>query len=310
MKDLFEKIQSKVNKVAGRIMWATLWRKDRESREEAYLNLSRGYEQMLIRMWERVGPPNTKAPRMAVDFSKSSGTSMLVFRQMALDRFSHFWVLGETDRKKGARLYDMNTEEYIPYYISDEIIAATAIASILSENETAEEEEVNDVLARYYEWQKFSPLEISNVWMSRLNTMVCNFWRMSPVMGRTMELKEQKGIDFSIAHKLAMEEVEPLELPVCMNSDNQDGRINMSYEDSCFYTIDHHGIAVCREFPNEFLDLSDYEVMRTVAATIYRDITGNQDLDDIGVSGASWLLQKEPEWMNGNLFPHERQKVA
>ena len=131
-------------------------------------------------------------------------------------------------------------------------------------------------------------------------------------MHRAMELVEKKSMSMSIAHKIAMEEVEPaeLELPKCMNSDNGDGRMNMSYMNSYFYTIDHHGIAVCREFPNEFLDLSDYEVMLTVAATIYRDITGNQDLDDAGISGASWLLQEEPEWMNGNLFPHERQKVA
>ena len=43
--------------------------------------------------------------------------------------------------------------------------------------------------------------------------------------------------------------------------------------------------------------------MKAVAATIYRDITLNQDPEDLGISGASWLLEKEPEWTGDNVFP-------
>ena len=101
----------------------------------------------------------------------------------------------------------------------------------------------------------------------------------------------------------AYKEVEQTEFPKCLNSNNNDGRYNMSYQGSYFYTIDHHGMAICRELPNEYLNLADYEIMKAVAATIYRDITLNQDPEDLGISGASWLLEKEPEWTGDNVFP-------
>ena len=31
----------------------------------------------------------------------------------------------------------------------------------------------------------------------------------------------------------------------------------------------------------------------------------NQDQDDLGISGALYLIQEEPEWRGGNLFPWE-----
>ena len=166
---------------------------------------------------------------------------------------------------------------------------------------------VNDILAKYYDLQEFNPLEISEVWSTRLNTMVCNFGNATPGMRRAKELVEECGLDFSVAHKIALDEVKVPELPACMRSDNGDGRINMSYAGSFYYTIDHYGMAICMEHPNEYLDLANYETMKTVAATIYRDITGNQDLEDLGISGASFLLEEEPEWEGDNLMPSDRK---
>ena len=141
--------------------------------------------------------------------------------------------------------------------------------------------------------------------MCRLNTTLCNVWQAAPVMKRALEIAEDRGMKLVIAHKLAMEEVEAAELPSCFNSDNGDGRINMSYPGSCFYTIDHRGTAICKEYPSEFLDLSDYEKMLGVAGTIYKDITGCSD-DDTGRGGAIAILQEEPEWQDSNLFPWEK----
>lgn len=315
MKELLEKIQHKAKKYWGRAKWGTVWREERERRAKAYSRLAGGYQAMFLRMWERLGPSGEGTPEMAFVFSKSTGTAMMFFRWFEKDRFSHFWFFGGKGREEIVSLRDASREEDVPYYISDEIIAATAVASLLSDesddgNAVVDEETVNGVLARYYEWQEYNPLEISRVWSSRLNTMVCNFWQMSPVLRRTVEFVQKTGLSLDEAREKAFAEVEVPELPLCKCSNNGDGRMNMSYDNSYFYTVDHHGMVVCREFPDEFLDISDYEIMKTVAATIYRDITGNQDLSDEGIGGASWLLQEEPEWMNGNLFPWDREKAG
>ena len=303
-----ETIKDKAKTFYRRAKWATVWREDRNRRERAYLNLVEGYNMMLLRMWERLGPHNEGTPELKFMFSKSSATGMFVWRWQERDRFSHIWLLGND---AGARLFDMSRSEDVPYYISDEIIAATAIASLMTEQDDenspeVDEETVNGVLARYYEWQDYNPGEISGIWSSRLNTMVCNYWRTAPVARRAVELSTEKQLEISNAFKLALDEVIVPELPTCMRSNNGDGRMNMSYPGSYFYTIDHHGVAICREFPNEPLNLSDYETMLTVAATIYRDITGNKDQNDEGIGGASFLLEKEPEWDYENSFPWER----
>lgn len=314
MKELIEKIQGKVKKYIGRAKWATIWREDRERRKVAYQTLAMGYHAMFLRMWERLGPPNGGTPEIRFGFSKATGRGMLCWRWMEKDHFSHIWLIGNEGRNEAARLVDINRREDVPYYISDEIIAATAMASLLAEqsddNEpVVDEETVNGMLARYYEWQEYNPLEISQVWSSRLNTMVCNFWNMTPIMRQTVELKQTTDLSLSEAQEKSFAEVQVPDLPDCIRSNNGDGRINMSYDNSYFYTVDHHGMVVCREFPNEYLDISDYEVMKTVAATIYRDITGNQNLNDEGVGWTNLLLEKEPEWMNGNLMPSNRIKA-
>lgn len=75
---------------------------------------------------------------------------------------------------------------------------------------------------------------------------------------------------------------------------------------SCFYTIEPNGTATCKEFPDEFIDLSNYETMLRVAVTIYKDITQCAD-DDAGLSGAFQSCQDEPQWKGANLFPDESE---
>ena len=149
--------------------------------------------------------------------------------------------------------------------------------------------------------------ERSFVWFSRLNSTVCNLWSSASKTNLAVEMCEKRGLKFSDALEVASEEVNVPPLPDCRYSDNEDGRINASWYGkagigmSCFYTVDSNGIAACKEFPHEHIDLSDYNTMLTIAATIYRDLTSCAD-DDVGLSGALLACQDEPEWRGGNLF--------
>lgn len=298
-----------LSRIYGRLMWATIRRKDRLIREKAYFNLVQMYGKMVDSMWRYTGDSNEFPPKLYFKFDKNFAVAVFGWVTPEDEKRSNLWELGDKDNRKNiAKLFDLNANEEIPFHISDEIIAATAIASLLSDEEAVDEGSINQILTSYYENQEFDPIEISTVWLSRLNTTMCNIWKMAPVMKRTIEIMEGRKIDFLIAQKIAMEEVRAPELPKCLNSNNGDGRMNMSYMGSNFYTIDHYGIAICKEYPNEFLNLADYEMMRTVASTIYRDITMNSDLNDLGISGANMIFEEEPEWMNGNLFPWERVK--
>lgn len=302
-------LRASASKLGNRIAWATYRRKTRNLRERSYKSLLTCYVKMLDRMWSRVGVPDEDVPVTKYYFDKADATAVLCFERCKGGKRSHILLMGDpVDPRKISVLNDITAEVELPYYISDEIIAATVVASVLSEEDSVDEEAINAILARYYKTEPYDPLQISRVWMSRLNSTVCNIWRIAPIMSRTMELVDERKLKFAIAQKIAMDEVEIPDLPTCMNSDNGDGRINMSYSlaGSCFYTIDHHGIAICKEFPNEYLDLEDYQVMLGVAGTIYKDITGCSD-DDVGRGGAVAVLGEEPEWMNENLFPWERQ---
>lgn len=302
-------LHESVTKLGRRIAWATYRRKTRNLRERSYKSLLACYVKMLDRMWTRIGVAGEDVPVARYCFDKSNATARLYFERRNDGKQSHALLMGDPNQpRKISVLNDITAGIELPYYISDEIIAATVIASIFSEADSADEDAINEILARYYKTEPYDPLQISRVWMSRLNSTVCNIWRIAPIMRRTMELVDERRIKLSVAQKIAMDEVEILEPPTCMNSDNGDGRINMSYSmaGSCFYTIDHHGIAICKEFPNEYLDLEDYEVMLGVAGTIYKDITGCSD-DDVGRGGAMAVLGEEPEWMNENLLPWERQ---
>jgi len=140
--------------------------------------------------------------------------------------------------------------------------------------------------------------------------MVCNFYFMVPVGRRAKQLMDD-GMDIWPASEQAMSEVPKFnkeDLPRCLNSNNGDGRHNMSYEGSCFYTIDHGGIAICKEFPNEDLDLSDDNTLVAVAATIYSDITGTS-FEDPGMEYAVGMFKYQlPEWKGENVMPHEREE--
>lgn len=299
-----------IKDVLGRLKWATSLRDKRIDRELAYRSSAECYEKMMDRMWSRVALQNERPPRPQFSFDKKTATATLFFERDQGGKRSHIWRLGDPhDERNAGLLQDLNRKEAVPYFISDEIIVATAIASMLSDKETATEEEAKRILFDYYETEPYSPLDLSRVWMSRLNSTLCSIWRMAPIMKRTIEISQERGIKHSIAQKMAMEEVEASELPKCLNSDNGDGRINMSYPGSCFYTIDHHGIAICKEFPNEHLDLSSYDSMKIIASTIYRDITLAKDLDDTGISGALLMIEEEPAWSGGNLFPWERSST-
>ena len=296
--------------IASRLKWATILRKERRSREEAYRSLAACYEKMMRRMWHRLNTSKENEPNPCFHFNKTNATATFYFEREADGKKSHTWTMGDPNNEQvGTLLKDLNRKTEIPYFISDEIIVATAIASISSKKDHATEEESIKILHDYYATEPYKPLELSQVWMSRLNSTMCNIWQMAPIMKRTMQIAEERGLSPVIAQKLAMEEVKVPELPSCLNSDNGDGRVNMSYPGSFFYTIDHHGMAICKEFPNEYLNLSDYETMKVVASTIYRDLTLNQDLDDLGISGALYFLQEEPEWNGGNLFPWEASQT-
>ena len=295
---------TKSKRIADRIKWATIWRETRNERRQSYAARVREYERTVAAMWERVGDSTSQAPRPVCLFDKSRGVTLFAFKWQG--KTSYGWSMGKDDiRNGGAYLFELDREIEVGYYTNNEIIAATAIASVMADDEV-NDEDINNVLARYYEWKTFNPIEVSSTWMNRLNTTVCNIWRIAPVMSRVQELCEEKGMKFSDATKIAFKEVAIPELPSGFNSNNGDGRMNMSYEGSFFYTVDHYGIAVCKEFPGECLDLSDYETMLMVAGTIYKDITNCSD-DDNGRAGAMEMLKDEPEWMNGNLFPSERE---
>ena len=86
--------------------------------------------------------------------------------------------------------------------------------------------------------------------MVTLNNMVCSIWS---------QYELTKGID----------------LPICLNSNNDDRSRNFSYPCSCVYKIDWTGKTVCEELQNEDLDVSSFEHLLVAAATIVTDITGD-----------------------------------
>ena len=256
-------------------------------------------------MWASLGPTNTEAPQLKFDFLKHNGTATVQFHQAELGKSSHLLVCGGPEHDEVKCLSDNTIEETIPYFISSEIIAASVIGSILSEEGIATEKVVRNNLAKYFELKGYEPKELSFVWLSRLNTIFCTFWNQSPLMEKTMKFRKERGLEFNIAYEEAKKGYEPPELPECRYSDNKDGRMNIDYEGSCFYTIDHHGIAVCRESPNEYFNLADYDELCATAETIYRDVAGKHDKADPGIYGTYLELFNEPRWTGLNAFPSE-----
>ena len=320
-KDKYTGLAYKLNprRLRLRIKWATIWRKERKQRFEAYFAYAAQVKLHLAAIWTGLSiHPGKPWPELDFMTFKDGGCGGFLFRWEG--RTSHFYMLGKPGRKQGAYLYDTERDENIPYYTHPEIIAAEAICSLTKPHKNggpscvvATEQEINGLLAKYHfhlvtDVGESHPKEISKVWVSRLNTMLVNLWQNAPVLLRTSQLEQQKGLEFQEALDIAFEEVDPknMKLPAGRTSDNEDGRRNVSYEGSCFYTVDRRGIACCRDYPGEFLDLSEFDTLVRVARTIYQDITGCGD-DDKGLALALWAFSNsEPDWKDENLFPWER----
>ena len=69
--------------------------------------------------------------------------------------------------------------------------------------------------------------------------------------------------------------------PPCYVSTNENGTINFSYPKSCFYTVDNHGVVVCKENPDISLDLNEVKNITIICETIFDDITGNSRKDKV-----------------------------
>ena len=152
---------------------------------------------------------------------------------------------------------------------------------------------------------------VSWVYASRLNSVLSAIWEIAPEIGRTMQLMEEEELSLTEAATIAEQEVEIPELPECRVSDNEDGRTNVSWywfdggryrNMSCFYTVDAEGIAVCKEHPDEYLDLSNYDYVLGVAATVYCDLTGSSRESDV-VNSTVYMCKGEPVWKGVNLLP-------
>ena len=215
--------------------------------------------------------------------------------------------------------------DFVPFYKAMCIATGKDPNQLSDESEMSEEKqerinaEIKSDYIRYTEHlleEQKGPIDqatiqdnsVSFVYASRLNSVLCNIWRVAPEMGRTMQLMEEKKLSFAEANDIAQQEVEIPQLPQCIHSDNEDGRTNVSWYwfdgggQSCMYTVDAEGIAVCKEHPDEHLDLGDYEYLLGVAATIYCDLTRSSREGD-AVNGAIYMCQQEPKWKGGNLFP-------
>ena len=72
-----------------------------------------------------------------------------------------------------------------------------------------------------------------------------------------------------------------VEAPTCFTSEEGDGKVNFSYPNSCFYTVDDYGRLVSEEYPEEDLDLNHFPTLFGVCSTIVNDITGGAKESDV-----------------------------
>ncbi len=119
-----------------------------------------------------------------------------------------------------------------------------------------------------------SPEKLAN----QLNAVLIDYWKCTP---------------FANHHSV----------PQLLISLNDDGTVNISYIDgkledldsvkgcSCWYTIDHEGMAHVKEF-NEILDLKNLPHMTAVVATIIQDVYGPFDIQKAGKLFLEKLLAK------------------
>ena len=112
----------------------------------------------------------------------------------------------------------------------------------------------------------------------RLNDLLLSYWECTP-------FSKEKPI------------------PTILMSINDDETANFSYIDgkledpesvegcSCFYTVDHDGMAHVKEF-NEVLNLKNLPHMTAVVATIIRDVYGEFNLQKAGQQFLSKLVEE------------------
>ena len=92
-------------------------------------------------------------------------------------------------------------------------------------------------------------------------------------------------------------------IPTILVSNNDDGTANFSYIDgkledpesvkgcSCWYTVDHDGMAHVKEF-NEVLNLKNLPHMTAVVATIIQDVYGEFNLQKSGKQFLNKLIEE------------------
>ena len=141
---------------------------------------------------------------------------------------------------------------------------------------------------------------VSFVYAWRLNSVMLRIAEKAPEMKMTTRLMKEKDLSFTEALEIAKKEHTVFPLPQCLHSANEDGTTNISWIGGIgtagFYTIDAEGMAVCKEYPDEHLDLSDYGWLLGVAATIYCDLSVS-DIESDGLRALLQLWQEEPEWV-------------
>ena len=289
----------------GRIRWATLKRGDRKSRERAYLRKAYCISVFAKEIWKAVYPSDSPLVWMN-SFTKHD--ACLSFFAVHEGVKSDHYFLG-LDQDNFWDLSRCESDENISFWTSEEFVAANIIAQIKS-NDVANppDELVETILNRYFEHEGIDADGQANAWLNRLNRLVCDLYQTAPVCVEALRLLEQ-GADFKESYEKAFATVERPELPTCIASVDSPGRYNMSYsyDGSCFYTIDHDGFAVCKEFPNESLPLNDYETLKTVAYAIVKDIRNG---DESGLGDALYWLKEEPEWKGDCIMPQDRAPIS
>ena len=106
-----------------RIKWATIWRKERKQRFEAYFAYATQVKLQLAAIWTGLGiHPGKPWPELDFMTFKDGGCGGFLFRWEG--RPSHFYMLGKPGRKQGAYLYDTERDEKFRVHHCSPIITA------------------------------------------------------------------------------------------------------------------------------------------------------------------------------------------
>lgn len=294
----------KFSNLISRIEWGTTKRKDRTNREQSYKLRFGLISGITNQIWEIVYP-NDPPLQWKGGFTKYDAAFCFFAVSGGVESDGYYLGLDQDNA------YDFqygSCDSKLSYWTCEEVLAAGIIAEIKSKSITPPQELVETILAQYFIHEGIDAAGQSETWMHRLNSVVCSLWQMSNVFAVAQSIAEEEGLQHMKAFDKAMAITPKLELPMCYNSPDGVGRHNISYSanGSCFYTIDFAGEAVCKEYPNERLNLAEYETMLRVACTIVRDMRQG---DESGLADAMFMMKDEPEWKNGCIMPetHEDQ---